>query len=104
MLSRDQAQLGIYPTVDIPSSISRVMNEIVSPEHISASVKLRQLVTTYIENKDLLMMGGYSQGQDQTLDSAVALWPQITDFISQNENQKEDFKSSSQQLIKLFSG
>ena len=50
------------------------------------------------------MMGGYSQGQDQTLDSAVALWPKITDFISQNENQKEDFKSSSQQLIKLFSG
>ena len=80
------------------------MNEIVKPEHISASIKLRQLVTTYIENRDLIMMGGYTQGQDQMLDNAVALWPKITDFISQNENQKEDFKSSSEQLIKLFSG
>ena len=104
MLSRDQAQLGIYPAVDIPSSISRVMNEIVKPEHINASIKLRQLVTTYIENRDLIMMGGYTQGQDQMLDNAVALWPKITEFISQNENQKEDFKSSSEQLIKLFSG
>ena len=50
------------------------------------------------------MMGGYTQGQDQMLDNAVALWPKITEFISQNENQKEDFKSSSEQLIKLFSG
>jgi len=102
MLSRDQAQLGIYPAVDVSSSISRVMNEIVDDKHIKASIKFRQLVTTYNENKDLLMMGGYTQGQDQTLDLAITLWPKITEFIKQQENKKESFSSSSTELMQVF--
>ena len=102
MLSRDQAQLGIYPAVDVSSSVSRVMNEIVDNKHIEASIKFRQLVTTYNENKDLLMMGGYTQGQDQTLDQAISLWPKITEFIKQQENKKESFSSSSIELMKVF--
>ena len=102
MLSRDQAQLGIYPAVDVSSSVSRVMNEIVDNKHIEASIKFRQLVTTYNENKDLLMMGGYTQGQDQTLDLAITLWPKITEFIKQQENKKESFSSSSTELMQVF--
>ena len=102
MLSRDQAQLGIYPAVDVSSSVSRVMNEIVDNKHIEASIKFRQLVTTYNENKDLLMMGGYTQGQDQTLDQAISLWPKITEFIKQKENKKESFSSSSTELMQVF--
>ena len=102
MLSRDQAQLGIYPAVDVSSSVSRVMNEIVDNKHVQASVKFRQLVTTYNENKDLLMMGGYTQGQDQTLDQAISLWPKITDFIKQQENKKESFNSSTSELMQVF--
>ena len=102
MLSRDQAQLGIYPAVDVSSSVSRVMNEIVDNNHIEASIKFRQLVTTYNENKDLLMMGGYTQGQDQTLDQAISLWPKITEFIKQQENKKESFSSSCTELMQVF--
>ena len=102
MLSRDQAQLGIYPAVDVPSSVSRVMNEIIGNEHLKASMKFRELVTTYNENRDLLMMGGYTQGQDQTLDQAITLWPKITEFIKQEETKKETFSSSSTQLMQVF--
>jgi len=102
MLSRDQAQLGIYPAVDVPSSVSRVMNEIIGNEHLKASMKFRELVTTYNENRDLLMMGGYTQGQDQTLDQAITLWPKITDFIKQEETKQETFSSSSTQLMQVF--
>ena len=102
MLSRDQAQLGIYPAVDVSSSVSRVMNEIVDENHIAASIKFRQLVTTYSENKDLLMMGGYTQGQDPILDQAITAWPKITEFIKQKENKKEDFNSSAAQLMQMF--
>ena len=102
MLSRDQAQLGIYPAVDVPSSVSRVMNEIIGEEHLKASLQFRELVTTYTENRDLLMMGGYTQGQDQVLDKAITLWPKITDFIKQDENKKETFGSSNTQLMKIF--
>ena len=102
MLSRDQAQLGIYPAVDVPSSVSRVMNEIVDEKHIQASIKFRELVTTYNENRDLLMMGGYSQGQDQILDQAITLWPKITEFIKQKEDKIENFSASLSQLMQIF--
>ena len=102
MLSRDQAQLGIYPAVDVPSSVSRVMNEIVDEKHIQASMRFRELVTTYNENRDLLMMGGYTQGQDQTLDQAISLWPKITEFIKQQENKIENFSASTSQLMQIF--
>ena len=48
------------------------------------------------------MMGGYTQGQDQTLDQAITLWPKITDFIKQEETKKETFSSSSTQLMQVF--
>ena len=79
-------------------------NEIVDENHISASIKFRELVTTYSENKDLLMMGGYTQGQDPILDQAIVAWPKITEFIKQKESKKEDFNSSSSQLIQMFGG
>ena len=78
------------------------MNEIVENKHVQASVKFRQLVTTYNENKDLLMMGGYTQGQDQILDQAISLWPKIIEFIKQQENKKESFSSSTAELMQLF--
>ena len=102
MLSREQAQLGIYPAVDVSSSVSRVMSEIVDQKHVQAGMKFRQLVTTYNENKDLLMMGGYTQGQDLILDQAISLWPKITEFIKQQENKKESFNTSTNELLQLF--
>ena len=104
MLSREQAQMGVYPAVDVPASISRVMNDIINDEHIKANQKFRQFINIYQENKDLIMMGGYSQGQDEILDKAVMLWPEITRFISQPENQKVDFSTSSLDLISLLKG
>ena len=80
------------------------MNDIINDEHIKANQKFRQFINIYQENKDLIMMGGYSQGQDEILDKAVMLWPEITRFISQPENQKVDFSTSSLDLISLLKG
>jgi len=102
LLSRDQAQMGIYPAVDVPLSVSRVMNDIVSGDHQQAARKFRRLVSLYLENRDLLLMGGYAPGQDAELDHAVSLWPALMGYIQQQESQKADFASSSQELLKLM--
>ena len=99
VLSRTHAQMGIYPAVDIQSSISRVMNDIVDSEHIAAARRLRQLVSLYMENRDLMLMGGYVEGQDSDLDQAVKLWPKIIDFISQQPDTPADFNTSLRDLI-----
>ncbi len=102
LLSRDQTQMGIYPAVDVPSSVSRVMNDVVGVDHQKASRKFRRLVSLYMENRDLLLMGGYSQGQDSELDLAVSLWPELMNYIQQQENEKADFDSSCKELLKLM--
>ncbi|MGB2069870.1 MAG: FliI/YscN family ATPase [Candidatus Puniceispirillaceae bacterium] len=102
LLSRDQTQMGVYPAVDIPSSVSRVMNDVVGADHQQASRKFRRLVSLYMENRDLLLMGGYSPGQDTELDLAVSLWPALMNYIQQQENEKADFDSSRRELLKLM--
>jgi flagellum-specific ATP synthase len=104
LLSRNNAQMGIYPAVDITNSVSRVMNEIIKQDHLEIAQKFRAHVSSYIENKDLLMMGGYVQGKDALLDEAITLWPKIIDFISQNENEKINYSECISRLLKLYNG
>ena len=104
ILSRQQAQLGIYPAIDISSSVSRVMNEIIDPDHSEYARVFRKLITLYMENRDLILMGGYTQGKDPDLDLAVTLWPQLTNHIRQMEGTSSNFEDSKTNLIKLLKG
>ncbi len=103
VLSRLNAQLGIYPAVDLTNSVSRVMSEISDDKHIELAAKFRSHVSLYVENRDLLLMGGYVEGQDLMLDEAIKMWPKILDFISQKENEKSNFSDSIIGLIQLYS-
>ena len=94
--------MGIYPAVDIPNSISRVMNDLITDDHLKASKFFRKHISAYIENKDLLLMGGYTPGQDKDLDDAIAMWPKLIDFISQGSSEKASFESSRIALLKLY--
>ena len=58
--------MGIYPAIDVSNSISRVI-DLTSDEHLNAAKLFRKHISSYIENKDLLLMGGYTQGQDKDL-------------------------------------
>ena len=102
VLSRRQAQLGIYPAVDIAASVSRVMSEITPNRQQLAAIRFRRLMSLYLENRDLMLMGGYQVGQDPELDEAVALWPKIINFIKQAPNQSASFDESQQTLIALM--
>ena len=101
VLSRSIAQMGVYPAIDIPASISRVMNDIVPLSQQKAARKFKRLVSLYNENRDLMLMGGYVSGQDADLDQAVALWPKLVDYISQSPDDQAELSKSSSQLISI---
>ena len=103
VLSRSNAQMGIYPAIDISHSISRVMNDLVSNEHLNAAKLFRKHVSSYIENKDLLLMGGYTQGQDKDLDEAILMWPKLIDYITQLNSEKANYETAKSELLKLYS-
>ncbi len=104
LLSRQQAQMGIYPAIDVPMSVSRVMDEIADDKHIESARMFRRLVSLYLENRDLILMGGYTPGQDPDLDMAVNLWPQLMELIRQNGSEKAAFGASRNALVSLLGG
>ena len=60
------------------------MNEIIDEASEYARV-FRKFITLYLENRDLILMGGYTQGKDPDLDLAVSLWPNLIAHIRQLE-------------------
>lgn len=102
VLSRAISQMGIYPAIDIPASISRIMNDIVTPQQQEAARQFKRLISLYNENRDLMLMGGYVAGQDDTLDEAVKLWPKMVDFISQPPTQRTTLSESAQSLLSIL--
>ena len=102
LLSRKQTQMGIYPAIDVPMSVSRVMSEITDENLQKSAQKFRRLVSLYMENRDLILMGGYTSGQDPELDEAVSLWPKLMAHIQQVETQKADLTESKDALNNLM--
>jgi flagellum-specific ATP synthase len=100
-LSRELADSGYYPAIDIERSISRVMPRVVSEAHLLAARRVKQLYSRYMRGRDLLNMGAYAPGADPDFDKAIRLWPQIQDFLQQDVTQVISFEDSFQNLLAI---
>ena len=103
VLSRQYAQQGIYPAIDVTMSVSRIMNDIICEEQLKNASTFKALVSTYFENKDLVLLGGYKQGQNRDLDLALELWPKILDFLKQRPGHISSWSESKKELDRLLS-
>jgi flagellum-specific ATP synthase len=83
VLSRDLAEAGHYPAIDIEASISRVMPAVVTREHLRAAQRFRQVYSAYRQQRDLIAVGAYQKGSDPQVDHAIAMWPRLRDFLQQ---------------------
>lgn len=94
VLSRNLAEEGIYPAINIESSISRVMPNIVDPKHLKSALEFKQVLSAYRQNKDLISIGAYTPGSDPSIDRAIERYPHLTQFIAQSIEQKAPFSES----------
>lgn len=101
-LSRELAEYGHYPAIDIEKSISRIMNNIVSKEHIQYAQLFRSIYSKYQENKDVIQLGIYKQGSDEELDIAIMLHDKLMGFLSQDIDEQAFFNESISSLSQLF--
>ena len=83
VLSRELADAGHYPAIDIEKSISRVMPQVTSPEHIQIARLFKQFYSLYQQNRDLISIGAYSQGADPRIDRAISQKPYMDHFLQQ---------------------
>jgi flagellum-specific ATP synthase len=102
VLSRKQAERGVYPAVDIAASISRVMSDVAERPHIRAAQMLKRLFSLYEENRDLILMGAYNRGSDPALDAAIAAQASVTAYIVQAEDAPVDLTASVADLTQQF--
>jgi flagellum-specific ATP synthase len=75
-----------YPAVDILSSISRLMAEIVPKEHRDLAGDLRNILATYKNSEDLISIGAYNKGSNPKIDRAIKYIDGLTDFLKQDKN------------------
>lgn len=100
-LSRKIAARGHYPAVDVLQSISRVMNDICTPDHKTAAQMVRRLLAAYAEHEDLISIGAYRRGANRVVDVAVEMRESIEELFRQHVDQKTPWDQVIDQLQTL---
>ena len=102
VLSRQLANSNHYPAIDVGASISRLMTEIVSPEHRQLASRIRDIMSTYEKNADLIAIGAYKPGSNRKLDFAMSKIDAVNDFLTQDVNEAFTYDQCVEQLARIL--
>ena len=101
MLSRAIAEEGHFPAIDIEASVSRVMNDVTTDEHKQAAKRFKKLYSTYQKNHDLISVGAYQYGSDNTIDEAIDYNADLKEYLQQDTAEAYSYNDSVNELIEL---
>ncbi|MEW6184301.1 MAG: FliI/YscN family ATPase [Thermodesulfobacteriota bacterium] len=102
VLSRELAKENHYPAIDVLSSISRLMPDIVDPRQKEYAGKFIETLACYKKLEDMITLGLYQEGSNPQVDSAISMIDKIKAFLRQGMEEKRDFSDSLQGLFCLF--
>ncbi len=102
VLSRAIGAKGIYPSIDVLNSASRVMTEITSNDHLTAVRQFKKLLASYNEAEDLINIGAYKKGSNRDIDMAIRLKPHIDNFLRQGIYEASNLEEVESLLISQF--
>ncbi len=102
VLSRQLAEQGHYPAIDIEASISRAMPQIVAPEHLMTALRFKRQLSRYRQNEDLINVGAYAQGSDPDTDFMIQALPAVQGFLCQGMQEKTPLMESLQHLVNVL--
>jgi len=83
-LSRDLANSGHFPSIDVLHSASRVSRAVTSEQQQQLAAVARRVLATYDRARDLIEVGAYVSGADPALDEALQIYPHLVDFTQQS--------------------
>jgi flagellum-specific ATP synthase len=98
VLSRELAESGHFPAIDVERSISRVMTAVGKADQLAAARRVRQLLAKYNKARDLIQLGAYVPGHDAELDAAVQHHARIVTLLQQGMNDRAPIDQSWRQL------
>ncbi len=101
VLSRELAQRGWFPAIDVLDSVSRSMMDLVSLEHAARADKVRAYLAAFKEVEDLVNMGEYERGANLLADEAIDRRKEVMQYLGQTVSDSCGFGSSQEQLRTL---
>lgn len=104
VLSRALANRNHYPAIDILASVSRVMPDIVSKEHITLANKVRGVMSVYRDVYDLITIGAYKKGTNPEIDRSIDLHKEIEAFLCQGIEEGFAFEDTLNIIRGIFAG
>ena len=104
ILSRQLAEAGHYPAIDVTASISRVMTAITGDEHQRLNQRLRELLSKRQEIDLLIKVGEYKQGADKLADEAIAKHDSLTEFLRQRHGEADTMDNVLERLRAIIDG
>lgn len=102
VLSRQLAEQGHYPAIDVEASISRAMPQIVDEAHLQMAMKFKQLYSKYRQNEDLINVGAYVKGSDPDTDFVIDNLPSLMSYLRQGINEAFPLAQSMQEMIMIL--
>jgi flagellum-specific ATP synthase len=101
VLSRKIADRGMYPAVDVLSSVSRVMIDVVDSKHMKAAQFLKEMMARYTEAEDLIHIGAYKKGSDPRIDLSLDMIAPIRKLLCQDINEGCSWEKGKEQLLAM---
>ena len=101
VLSRNLANKNHYPPVDVISSISRLMPDLVDDKQMELQGKVKSIIKTYEDAKDLINIGAYKKGTNPEIDNAISLIGEINKFLIQKVNEKHTYQETLNTLYNI---
>jgi len=101
VLSRDLAQQNHYPCIDVLQSASRLFSKVATREHETQAGQARELLAAYKRAEDLINIGAYEMGSNQTVDLAIAQHGELTNFLKQEHDETSTMQDSINQLMNI---
>jgi len=102
VLRRDLAARNHYPAIDVLSSISRLMIDVVDPEHLTLARRLTDIMATYARSEDMVNIGAYIKGSSPQIDKAIEMTPRIERFLKQPLDESVSLSQARKELAEIL--
>ena len=104
VLSRKLAMQGHYPAIDILTSVSRLMPQLVTADHRQRAERARELISRHRDLELLVQMGEYEPGRDAEADAAITSQPGLIRHVRQALDETSSFDDSVTSLTEATNG
>lgn len=101
VLSRQLAERGHFPAIDVLASTSRVMSEVAGEEHRRAARIVRATLADLKEVEELVTFGAYDRGNVPRFDRALDAADDLNAFLRQVPEERRGLQQSRRQLLEL---